>query len=348
MDPFGRSRGRLAAAPDMFGDSYILMGMFAFTLADDVASDILIPGSVKIAENNRALPTDRFYVMYYHMHNGIIVSRFPPGVPVPAIVDSWNIDRFTVGIEKTLLCGCWSLELRMPFAGNVNAVSRPPAGAPDFTMDGGGVGNLAISLKRLLYRSPTTAISAGLGVTGPTGSDARGTLPARGIRFTVQNDAVHLLPYLGFLTTPSDDVFYHGFAQLDFAANGNRIEVVDTLAAAVDRGVITDQALLYLDLGVGYWWCRNPYACITGLASVVEFHYTTSLQSAGTFTTSPPVGLVRFGRLAEHLSMANVTMGLHAETAWATAVRIALVLPLSEQPNRVFDTELQVQLNWRY
>jgi hypothetical protein len=220
-------------------------------------------------------------------------------------------------------------------------------------MEGGRVGNLAVSLKRLLYRTPTTAISAGLGITVPTGSDARGTLPAGPVSYSVQNDAVHLLPYLGFLATPSDDVFFHGFAQLDVATSGNVIEVVDAPAATIGRGVLNDQTLLYLDLGVGYWWFRNPLARITRLASVVEFHYTTSLQSADTFTfvASPPMGLVRFGRPAgpaEHVSMANLTMGLHAEVAETAAARVGVVFPLSEQPNRVFDTELQVQVNWRF
>jgi hypothetical protein len=103
-----------------------------------------------------------------------------------------HVDRFTIGIEKTWR-DVWSVEVRMPFAGE----TRFDASVATY-LHGGEIGNLAVLLKRSIYTSDTLALSLGLGVDTPTGSDAVGY--ARPIRYVVNNQAVHLLP---FAATPS-------------------------------------------------------------------------------------------------------------------------------------------------
>ena len=78
-----------------------------------------------------------------------------------------GVDRYVVGLEKTLFCGMWSVEVRMPFTEAIDIRED------EFTIEAGNIGNLAVNFKRLLYKSHCTAISAGVGVSTPTAEEAR-------------------------------------------------------------------------------------------------------------------------------------------------------------------------------
>jgi hypothetical protein len=198
---------------------------------------------IKIAENNMALPTDRVYFTYNHFHNALeaIPDTFRAGS-----ARDFSVDRYVVGLEKTFCQGLWSVDLRMPFT-NEYGLS-----APGFAVDGGNVGNLAIALKRAVAASDTMVLAAGLGIDTPTGSDIDARVGTT--RITVHNDAVHLLPFVGVLGVPTDRVFYHGFFQLDVPTGGNLVDYVETTDGATGRyGKLTDQTLLYVDVGAGYW-----------------------------------------------------------------------------------------------
>jgi hypothetical protein len=198
-----------------------------------------------------------------------------------------------------------------------------------------------------LYEEETTSIVAGLGIETPTGSEARTTIGATAV--TMENDAVFLLPYVGFLRQPSEVLFFHGFAQLALAANGN--DVVEPGAGRL--GVYTDQNLLYLDGSAGYWLRRCPDApLLTGLAAVLELHYTTALQD------TDAIGPVVLGGLggptfetrnaANRVDVLNATVGLYTELRQDTTLHVAGVFPLRSWDNRFFDAELLVQFNRRF
>lgn len=337
------STRRLASTPPMFGDTFPNQSV-SFPSGDAFATaDLPLAGAsrhVKVAEHNEALPVDRVFLHYHHAHNALNWERFPAaGGPAIAWANA-PVDRYTLGLEKTFCDGGWSVELRMPFGNG----DLPPV--PGLELAGGHVGNLAVILKRRVCENELGAVAAGLAIDTPTGSGVRGRLPPLDVNFALHNDAVHLSPYVGFLSAPSD-FFYHGFAQLDLPLNGNRLELQDVGTGSTDSGSLNEQALLYLDLGAGAWLLRRPCAELcTGVAGLVELHYTTALQAADTVPFLD--GLSRFGSAANRVDVVNVTVGVHLELGGQTQLRIGGVWPLTAEDDRFFDGELILSAIRRY
>jgi hypothetical protein len=78
-------------------------------------------------------------------------------------------------------------------------------------------------------------------------------------------------------------------------------------------------------------------------------HYTTTVQDTDT------VGLGNNSFLAGSISndanrqdLLNLTSGLHAQLGPLSALRVGAVVPLRDQPDRVFDSEVQVSLNRKF
>jgi hypothetical protein len=294
---------------------------------------------VKIAENNKALPMDRCYFMYQHFHNALDAN---PNVLAPGFGRAFSVDRYTVGLEKTFLNHCWSVDVRMPFSSDYGMATD------GFAVEGGEIGNLAIIVKRLLVANECGAVAAGMGIDVPTGSDVSGTVAP--VDFKLHNDAVHLSPYVGFLYVPTCRLFCLGFAQVDVATGGNRVDYVDTPQSASGTfGELTEQTLLYLDLSTGYWLYRNPCGSgLTGLASVVEFHYTSTLQDADVVSGAVAGADFQFGNLLNRVDVVNLTVGLQAEVCNRTSLRVGGVFPLDDNPERPFDAEFHVSLDRRF
>jgi len=96
---------------------------------------------------------------------------------------------------------------------------------------------------------------------------------------------------------------------------------------------------------------RNPAAvALTGFATVVELHYTTSLQNADHVGGVIPSNGVQwqFGDVANRADILDLTIGLHGEFAGHTLCRVGLALPLQTGANRCFDSELEVQLERQF
>lgn len=324
---------RLARVPNMLGDFFNQGGQFASNLGPTTGVTALpVAGGghrVKVAENNKALPMNRCYLMYHHYHNALTAQTnlTPAG-------DDFSVNRYTVGLERMFLHDRWSVDLRMPF---YESYGFEVGG---FGAEGGEIGNLSITLKRLLSSSPCGAVAAGMGIEVPTGSDAHAF--GFGKDFTLRNQSVYLSPYIGLLRTPTEHTFLHGFLQVDVPVGGNRLDFgqLDTL------GIINEQVLLHIDLSTGYWLYRDPCACwLTGLATLAELHHTSTLQDADIVTLGSQVS---FGNLLNQVDNTNVVVGLHAEVRGHTTLRVAGVFPFQEDPDRPFDAEVHVTLNRYY
>jgi hypothetical protein len=215
----------------------------------------------------------------------------------------------------------------------------------------GQIGNLSAILKRLVYYDGFTSVVVGLGVETPTGSDFESRTAV--VRYHVSNDAVHIHPYLGILHSPNDCFFFHGFLQLDVATHGNLVTFDDSIGPGNVAGRYNDQTLLYADLGGGYWLSRNPCATVTGLAALVEVHYTTTLNDSDSLFATP-VGVGGGGHVmnlvnpANRMDVINLTAALHAELAQYTSLRIGGVFPLNDPDDRFFDAEVAMQLIRRF
>jgi hypothetical protein len=299
---------------------------------------------LKIGENNSPLPEDRVFFLYNHFENAITVSQGFLDVPTPISQDS-SVDRYTFGIEKTYWDEIASVEVRMPIVSSFDFSSVDDR----FNIDGGSAGNLAIILKYLLYAEDSWAVGGGMAIDLPTGSDVNVQLDNAFL--TINNDAVHLLPFLGLVMTPTDDCFFQSFAQLDFATNGNQL--TGTGLRGEDR--FTDQNLLYLDVMGGVWLLRDASApVLTGVAAITELHYTSTIQDADVvdvtqFTSTGGTLQSILTNTFNRIDVLNLTAGLQAELGNTTALRVAAVVPLSDEfDERFFDSELQVQVNRRY
>ena len=359
----------LASVPEMFGDSFYRGGNLTLTnmptlaLSATLTSDLPLAGGARrvlAAEHNKALPVDRVYFNYNHFHNALesAAAGFGGAAALPGGRD-FSINRYLLGWERTFSCGCWSAELRFPLAGHYAFDAISPGGTEAAFASGGEVGNLAVLLKGVVYNDGCTVVSAGLGFDLPIGDDAEAAAltAVSSTRFSLENEAVYLLPYLAAMGRPDMSRFWHAFVQLDvpLAPHGYRFETAGILPPTSIAGDWEDQTLLHLDLGGGYWLYRSACTCssgITGVAAIVELHYTTPLDEtdveSATIATATTTFAFDLRNAANRTDVINLTTGLHFELAHCTTLRLAAALPLREADNRWFDAEVLAQLARRF
>jgi hypothetical protein len=214
---------------------------------------------------------------------------------------------------------------------------------------------MALIFKGLMYRGQNLGIGAGLAVDTPTGSDFVSKFGPTNLRFV--NQAVHLLPYVGFLYAPgdsqwgwNDNIFVTGFLQFDAATNGNNVRFENPNGTPISSlGKFNEQNVLFADLSVGYWLYRNPLARWSGLALISEMHYTTSMQNTDLVTgTTSGVGTTVVNS-SNRFDVMNATLGFQVLMFDMSSLRVAAVAPVGmRQDKRFFDSELQVQFNRRF
>jgi hypothetical protein len=325
-------------APNMLGDSCWCGGSGMMLIGSEGSIPVsggMAVGRFKVAENTSPLPQDRVFFNYSHFENVYTISTWFP----QEFTRDVNVDRFTLGGEKTFHDGASSVELRIPFAGtlrhDLDVARLDDAEAVEF-------GDITLNFKRALYRGDCAVVAAGLGVTFPTGPASQMALGFGDLE--IDDEAVHLLPYLGLLLTPTERLFTQFFAQFDFDAGGNSV-VYD----GENVGKIQEQSLLFLDWSVGYWLYRRccPDCCgpahegLVGLAPMFELHYTTMISDADSLSLlggelTNPSGRNDF---------LNLTGGLECQFGDNWFVRVAAVAPLKDRPDRRFDAEVLLQVN---
>lgn len=203
--------------------------------------------------------------------------------------------------------------------------------------------------------------------------------------FEIENETWGISPFLAAAATPTDKTFVNAFAQVEIPLNQSewrfREQDIDlellfdpTVSLAnspiprelqhiqFDRsasGKIEDQHLLHLDIGGGYWFFRNPcHDGLTGLAGLMELHYTGTLDDADivvvnetpirTFDASGLIGPLpppRLGNIANQVHILNYTVGGVVTLGQNITLATAYVVPLRDDLDRTFDGELNVQLN---
>jgi len=343
------SRQRLASVPNMFGDFGMTVAVVQFVSPQGVARGAFsVPGAggsrrVKIGENNSPIPTDRAFFMYNHFHNAyqfqeINFTSFPP-----TLIQRQNpIDRFTLGVEKTFFDGDWSVEVRLPIVASLAVQGET------FAVEGGNWGNLAVIVKRLLYADDNVALAAGLGIDAPTGSDFESQFGGSTLRF--ENDALHLLPYVGVVVDPGYGLFLMGYMQIDIATAGNDVLFGPQGSAGQSVGRFNEQNLMYFDVGGGYWLYENPYGeCVTGVAALLEFHYTTAIQDTDEIAFGQQFTNAFITTPGNRFDVVNVSAGVNVAFGEWSNLRVAGVFPLGDDfDQRFFDAEVQVQYNQRF
>ena len=348
--PFAAASAPMAVAPNMIGD-FFGTGISTATLGSGLFSNmqlslpldffsstkLQIPdptgtviGRQKIAENTSPIPRDRLFINYSHFDS------------VPLTAGDVNVNRFSPGFEKTFLDGMASLEMRFPIASTLDSDLRL-SGINDTSHT--EFGNININLKSLVWSNCNSAISAGLGITIPTADDlALKDLNDRSVA-VVQNDSVHLLPFIGGLHTPNENLFVQWYLQFDFDANGNDV-LVDTGNGLRGVGSVEDATFMFFDVSAGYWIYRNECACqsgITGFAPMVELHLSRSLES--TDVLRGPGG-IQVGRPKDDIQILNGVIGGVITVADDKTITAAYVVPIGNGADQQFDSEFRLFFNW--
>jgi hypothetical protein len=282
--------------------------------------------TIKLSENYSAQPRDRYYVSY-HFFNDVLDGSFG------------DVNRYTVGFETTLGNEFSSIEVRLPIA---HTLASDQIDDP-FRKKDVEVGNLTLIGKRVIYTSENSLVSVGTGLALPTADDNRLFRPGDHLQILdIENKAVHLLPFIGGLYVPNEDYFFQGFAQLDLDLNGNPVRG-DLMAMNLKPlGVVQDSALLFLDFSVGKWLYREPDSeLVTGVASVLELHYTTSLQDADVLDAA---GFL-VGDSVKRFNILDLTFGSSIQLANGLSLRPGVVVPIRRGSDQQFDYEVFLQLN---
>ena len=297
----------------------------------------------KISFNNNPLPRHRVYYAFNWFQDAVDYQFNGTGGSVSG---KESIIRHTAGIEIPLLCDTCSVEFRVPIAHRVSGQQEID---PDvFFYNFAGLGNVLINTKFLMGECDCFAWSAGIGVELPTGEDTHAGVNE--FVAHVENDAVHLHPFVAMAWTPSDKLFVESFTQLDVTTRGNRVSLEDrNLDTTEFLGRLTPSRVLFVDAMAGYWlYCDDPSRRIHSLASLVEVHYVNALDSGEALTGTALGGEFFFCNGAIHDGgddTVNLTLGIHAEYGPCSAFRIAGAFPVSD--DELFDSELIFQWNRR-
>ncbi|WP_156514878.1 hypothetical protein [Planctomyces sp. SH-PL14] len=297
-------------------------------------------GRVKLAENTSPIPRDRVYVNYSYFKN------------TPLHQGDLNVNRVTPGFEKTFLGGRGSVEVRMPFATTLdsNVVSGGLTNTSDTEF-----GNMSVYLKGLLLNHENRlALSAGLGLGLPTASDVTVRDAGTGTTIVrVENESLHLLPFLGFLYTPNDRFFLQGLLQYDFDTNGNPVSATSFTSGQptgelTSLGRANDFHYAFVGASLGYWIYQDPAneGGITGIALMAELHYSGSMNGGDRVAGNVSGTQYDFGD-PQGIQLLNGVVGVQTLLGRDASLTLAYVAPLTAA-DRQFDGEFRVMFNWLF
>lgn len=239
---------------------------FVTTLAVPTPGGDGLIGRSNVATTNTPLPTNRLYFDYSLMSNAVPTNR------------SGSLDRFTFGFERAINVifeGRLSVEARFPFAASLDNQISIESGMGSSQVE---MGNALLILKYLISSSENFAMSGGLGVSAPTGSDiAIGSL--NGNQFLkFNNDSSHLKPFLAFAYVPDGRFFTSGFVEYDTPAGSNQVMLNLDGRGLRNVGNLRDASHLLVDLAAGYWiGSPDDHGLVRRWAPTMQLHYDRGL-----------------------------------------------------------------------
>ncbi|MEM6365327.1 MAG: hypothetical protein AAF745_12945, partial [Planctomycetota bacterium] len=214
-------------APNMLGDFFGAgFGGFAIIGYPPLSNPAISNRRFKYTENISPLPQDRVFFSYNYFDDA---GGFDT-------VNSVDLSRYHFGGEKTFADEMFSVEFRIMVNDGYDATQTDAANGPQ---EGATFGNLMIGLKSLLYQTDRLQIGGGLLMALPTAEDTE----IEG-EVTIENDAVYIGPYLGFLAQDDSPFFLQGVLQTEFVTVGDRVVNNDGSLA----GRFNEQNFLYASL----------------------------------------------------------------------------------------------------
>ncbi|MCA8984897.1 MAG: hypothetical protein KDA76_14125 [Planctomycetaceae bacterium] len=283
-------------------------------------------GRNKASQNNNILPQDRIFLDASWSDNALFDSA----------TDSRTHDvyRTIFGIEKVFKDGLYSVELRLPM---INGYDSNASGVIDTPATlGTELGNIYVGLKRVLRHDENSILTAGLGVTLPTGNGTDYLVGGTTI-VNIENETAFLKPYVAY-SRQNGANFFQVWTELDLAIGGDEVYL-----GGPSIGEFQPQNLYSLDMQIGRWLYYNPDASgmVKGIAPIVELHYTTTINDTDN------VAIVQnYRNPFNRMDFWNVTMGTQMQLGDRSNLRLAASLPIrngSQDETHASDVTLFLQ-----
>lgn len=331
---------RNATIGDFFGNTARIAGpSYGGTLPEN-GFNIPIGGGdrrFKIAENVSPIPVDRWFVNYNHFSQPVRnISR--SGI---------DVDRVTLGLEKTILDGSSSIEFRLPIVGGLDSTQGLNRSGDQTATE---FGNMNLVFKSIVMQCGNeSALTAGLTLNLPTAKDGQ-LLDGTGSRIAiVGNDSVHLLPFVAYYRQHTSRTWSTAVMQLDFDLSGTQFYNDFSGGNRVLYGRYQEQNFLYLDYSLGHWFyedcCGNSF--IRRAAVIGEIHYSTTINDTDTASSGPSPGDIVTNPF-NRIDVVNATAGLRFQLGDNYLLTAAAVAPLKDGENKLFDSEIAILLTRRY
>lgn len=298
--------------PNMMGDfSPLPQGLMSPGGGFDFDAVVGLSGGASrtlVSRNNNVVPRTRAY----------FDNSFSKAARFDAAADARTGDIYQgiFGIEKAFFDDRLSFEIRMPVVKGFDESQSAVIGQP--ATQGTEFGNMYLGAKALLYRDEQNVLTAGVGLTLPTGNSTEfqfGNL----VFVSIDNGTSYIQPFVAYAHTRGRG-FLQTWAELDFAMGGN-----DVLVGNTPSGTYQEQDLLKLDLQVGYWLYQNgdPDGFVTGIAPLLELHYTTTLND------SDRINIVQdYENPFNRMDILNTTVGAQFNFGPRANGRLGVALPL--------------------
>ncbi|MCA8988213.1 MAG: hypothetical protein KDA78_11255 [Planctomycetaceae bacterium] len=317
--------------PNMIGDFITLPdGLVNPANQFDYAVMVHNSGGVsrtKASQNNNILPQDRLFLDTSWSDDALFDASNN--------ARSHEVYRTNFGFEKVFQDGLSSVELRLPmingYDSNASALINSQAAL------GTQFGNLYVGGKRVLWQDGESTLTAGLGVTLPTGNSTDYVFMGNTF-VNIENETAFLKPYVAY-SHQNGASFFQVWSELDLAVGGN-----DVYNGNVFLGEYQQQNLYALDMQVGRWLYYNPNASglVKGVAPIVELHYTTTINDTDN------INLVQnYRNPFNRMDFWNVTMGMQAQVGEASNLRLAASLPVRNgSQDETHASDLTLFLQW--
>jgi hypothetical protein len=281
-----------------------------------------------VAENNSPLPSDRVFFDYRFFSE-----------PLGTSVDNhW----YTFGLERTFFSGRTSIDARLPFAYTIDGEQYED----DMGMRGMELGNLAFTLKQVFWGTDRWLLSGGTGVSLPTGDETRIFLADGTQVLVIDNDAIHLQPFLGGIWLPNELFFLQGFVQVNLDLQGNDVRGNIGGGRLPTIGTLNSPMTLLADLSGGMWVYSNPMRSgwLQAVAIAGELSAETPLEDAEIVMGNG----ITVSDISRELDQLNATLATHAYVGTRLALTGGVTMPLRSGEEKEFDWSAVFMANWLF
>lgn len=281
-----------------------------------------------VAENNSPLPSDRVFFDYRFFSQ-----------PLGRTTDNhW----YTFGAERTFFSGRTSIDARLPFAYTIDGEQYED----DPGMRSIELGNLAFTLKQVFWGTDRWLLSGGTGVSLPTGDETRIFLADGTQVLVIDNDAVHVQPFLGGIWLPNELFFFQAFVQVNLDLQGNDVRGNIVGGRLPVIGTLNSPTTLLADLSGGMWVYSNPSRSgwVQAIALAGELSAETPLEDAEIVSGNG----ITVSDIARELDQLNATLAAHAYVGRRLALTGGVTLPLRSAEEREFDWSAVFLANWLF